>query len=142
MKKLKIYAAAVLAVMLLNVPFIFAENETIVVDGEATTTQTEYKDYGKSVFLVNETGKLTINKNVIFSSNTCVLQAHYGNGGAIFNKGKVIIKDNVVFSSNTTKSFGGGICNIGTITAGNNIKFSFNKGSNGGAIYALGIADA
>ena len=50
MKKLKIYAVSVLAVMLLNVPFIFAEGETIVIDGEATTTQTEYKNYENIVF--------------------------------------------------------------------------------------------
>ena len=134
MKKLKIYAAAVLAVMLLNVPLIFAENETIVVDGEATTTQMEYKNY-KLVFLVRETGKLTVNQNVVFSSNSRT-SATSVNPGVLANAGKLIIKDNVVFSSNTGV-WGGCIYNDveGTTNIGNNIKFSANEGGWGGCMY-------
>ena len=137
MKKLKICAAAVLAVMLLNIPLIFAENETIVVDGETTTTQMEYKNY-KLVFLVRETGKLTVNQNVVFSSNSRT-SATSANPGVLANAGKLIIKDNVIFSSNTGV-WGGCIYNNGkgTTNIGNNIKFSANEGGWGGCMYNAG----
>lgn len=137
MKKLKIYAAAVLAVMLLNVPLIFA-TEHIVVDGEATTTQTEYKNYDGNegaanyeggVFYVENDGHLTILENVIFSSNTTKSR-----GGAIYNNGTVTIKDNVIFSSNTSESAGGAIFTSKELTIGNNVEFVFNTGSISGAI--------
>ena len=112
MKKLKIYAVSVLAVMLLNVPIIFAENETIVVEGEATTTQMEYKNCDNIVFEIKNTGKLTVQENVVFDSNS---KDSLDNEG-----GTVIIKDNVKFSSSH-------VCirnYYGKVVVGNNLYFS------------------
>ena len=73
MKKLKIYAAAVLAVMLLNVPFIFA-TEHIYVSGTYTTDQPEYKDYNTAggnggVFYMYGNSTLNIKNDVVFTNN-------------------------------------------------------------------------
>ena len=127
MKKLKIYAAAVLAVMLLNVPFVFAEGETIVIDGEATTTQTEYKNYENIVFEIKQTGTLTVKENVVFDSNS---KDSLDNEG-----GTLILKDNVKFSNSKVAIRN----NYGKVIAGDNISFDNVYGIHSRALTEEGI---
>ena len=142
MKKLKIYAAAVLAVMLLNVPFIFA-TEHIYVSGTYTTDQPEYKDYNTAggnggVFYMYGNSTLNIKNDVVFTNN---FAGYHGGVVCLEHKNLTLnIGSNVIFSSNTGK-FTGGVIGVND-SEGNNIKinigngtiFEKNTSNNGGAI--------